>query len=316
MDLFRRETKIDFIRHRKRAYVFSIALMVLSVLSLAVRGLNFGIDFTGGTLLELGYPVTVDLVEVRSNLESAGVTGAVIQHFGNSRDVLVRLPPVHEQNKAQDRAAVGDRVMRALSSAKGPAPELRRVEFVGPQVGGELVAAGTLAVLIALAGIMIYIWFRFEHRLALGAVAATFHDPLAITGFFSLTGMDFDLTVLAGILAVIGYSVNDTIVVFDRIRENFRRMRKAAPEVIINASINQTLSRTIMTSATTLLVVIALLLLGGPLLRGFSTALILGIVVGTYSSIYVASAAALDLGLAHADLAVVRPETGEGDDRP
>ena len=316
MELFKRTTKIDFVRHRKRAYAFSIALMVISILSLAVRGLNFGIDFTGGTLLELGYPVTVELTEVRSNLESAGVTGAVLQHFGNSRDVLVRLPPANKESKAQDRAAVGDRVLRALRSGTGPVPELRRVEFVGPQVGSELVAAGTLAVLIALAGIMIYIWLRFEHRLALGAVAATVHDPLAITGFFSLTGMDFDLTVLAGILAVIGYSVNDTIVVFDRIRENFRRMRKASPDMIVNASINQTLSRTIMTSATTLLVVVALLLFGGPLLRGFSTALILGIVVGTYSSIYVASAAALDLGLAHADLVPVLPETGQDNRRP
>ncbi len=316
MELFKRETRIDFTRHRKRAYVFSFALMMISLVALAVRGLNFGIDFTGGTLLELGYPSSIELSEVRLNLSEAGVTGAVVQHFGNSKDVLVRLPPIRETGKPVDRAAIGDRILRALRTAKGPAPELRRVEFVGPQVGGELVVAATLSVLIALAAIMIYIWLRFEHRLAVGAVAATVHDPIAIAGFFALTGMEFDLTVLAGILAVIGYSVNDTIVVFDRIRENFRRMRKAAPEKIVNASINQTLSRTIMTTATTLLVVIALLLIGGPLLRGFSTALLLGIVVGTYSSIYVASATALDLGLAHADLAVVLPETRKDDSRP
>jgi preprotein translocase subunit SecF len=316
MELFKRETRIDFARLRKPAYAFSIALLMVSILSLTVRGLNFGIDFTGGTLLEVGYPVSVELSAVRADLDTAGVTNAVVQHFGTSRDVLIRLPLLRDAGKSADTAAIGDQVLRALRTGKGPAPELRRVEFVGPQVGGELVVAGTLAVLIALAGIMVYIWFRFEHRLAIGAVAATIHDPFAIAGFFSLTGMEFDLTVLAGILAVIGYSVNDTIVVFDRIRENFRRMRKAAPAVIINASINQTLSRTIMTSGTTLLVVIALLLLGGPLLRGFSTALLLGVVIGTYSSIYVASAAALDLGLAHADLALVHPETGRNDQRP
>ncbi|MDX1434664.1 MAG: protein translocase subunit SecF [Gammaproteobacteria bacterium] len=312
MELFRHDTRIDFIRHRRIAYALSAIVMIACVVTLLVRGLAFGIDFTGGLLLEVGYAQPVDLGEVRAGLGRAGIEGALVQHLGSSSDVLIRVPPGEDAT----RADVGDQVMRALREGTERTIDLRRVEFVGPQVGQELVENGVLAVLIALGAILVYIWLRFERRLAIGAVAATVHDPVLILGFFALTGMDFDLSVVAAILAVIGYSVNDTIVVFDRIRENFRRMRRGSPAEIINTSVNQTLSRTIMTSGTTLLVVVALWIFGGPPLRGFSVALFLGILVGTYSSIYVASATALDLGLNRADMLPPQPETGEPPERP
>jgi preprotein translocase subunit SecF len=308
VEFFKRQTKYDFIRHRKLAYVVSATLMVLSVVTLVVRGLAFGIDFTGGTLLEVGYEKSAELGDVRDSLTKAGFDNSIVQYLGNTRDVLIRVPPTESK---EDRAAVGDQVMRALRAGTDQKIDLRRVEFVGPQVGKELVEDGSLAVLIALGAILIYIWLRFERRLAIGAVAATVHDPVITVGFFALSGMEFDLTVLAAILAVIGYSVNDTIVVFDRIRENFRRMRKSTPDEIINASVNQTLSRTIMTSATTQLVVVALWIFGGPPLQGFSVALFIGILIGTYSSIYVASAAALDLGLNRADMLPPPADSGE-----
>ncbi|WP_163143828.1 protein translocase subunit SecF, partial [Arhodomonas sp. KWT] len=286
MNLFKRDTQIDFLGKRRIAFVVSLVLLLIAVGSLAVRGLNFGLDFTGGTLVEIGYQKPVSLDEVRSEIGDAGFTSAVVQHFGTAKDVLIRVPP-----EGATGQRVGDRILAAARGGDRQ-PELRRVEFVGPQVGDQLKEQGGLAMLYALAGILAYVAFRFEYRFALGAVAALVHDVTITLGFFSVTGVEFDLTVLAALLAVIGYSLNDTIVVFDRIRENFVRVRKGTPVDVANMSLNQTLSRTLMTSATTLLVVIALAVLGGELIRPFSEALLVGIGVGTYSSIFVASALA------------------------
>lgn len=298
---------IDFMGQRKIALTISTILFLVSLGSLAVRGLNFGIDFTGGTVIEMGYPQPVDLSHVRAALAEGGVGGAVVQRFGTSRDVLIRIPP-QEATSAELSTRIEEVLTRA---SEGNVPQLRRVEFVGPQVGGELIEAGGLAMLLVLVGILVYIGLRFEFRFALGAVLATVHDPVVILGIFSLFQLDFDLTVLAAVLAVIGYSVNDTIVVFDRIRENFRKMRKGTPVQIVNASVNQTLTRSLMTSFTTLLVVLALYFFGGEIIHGFALALIIGIVVGTYSSIYVASASAVMLGVSRADLMPVKKEGAE-----
>ena len=249
---------------------------------------------------------------MRKSLENAGFNEAVVQHFGTAQDVLVRLAP----KEGVSSADLSDEVIKALQNTANAKIEKRRVEFVGPQVGDELTEDGGLAVLYALICIFIYVFFRFEWRFAFGAVAALFHDVLITLGVFSVLQMDFDLTVLAACLAVIGYSLNDTIVVFDRIRENFRKMRKGTAAEIMNASLNQTLSRTLMTSFTTLLVLIALIFLGGELIRGFAAALIIGIVVGTYSSIYVASTSALMLGVSKADLIAVKKEGAEGESQP
>ncbi|MGD8429590.1 MAG: protein translocase subunit SecF, partial [Ectothiorhodospiraceae bacterium] len=256
MDLFKRETHIDFLGRRKLAFLLSGLLMLASVIGLGVRGLNLGLDFTGGTLVEVGYPQPVKLDNVRSALADADFSDAVVQHFGTSKDVLIRLAPQKDTN-----GKVSDRVLDALKADNQDA-SLRRVEFVGPQVGEHLTTQGGLAMLYALVGILIYVAFRFEYRFAVGSVAALVHDVLITLGFFAITGIEFDLTVLAALLAVIGYSLNDTIVVFDRIRENFIRVRKGTPEGIVNISVNQTLSRTLMTSGTTLLVVLALYLIG------------------------------------------------------
>lgn len=307
MDFFKRPTNIDFIGRRRPAYVLSLLLMVVSLGSLALKGLNFGIDFTGGTVVELVFPQSVETTTIQAVLAKAGMPGAIVQHLGSTRDILIRLPPQPGASKAD----LEQHVMAALREHDSPAPELRRVEYVGPQVGKELVEDGGLAILIALGAIVVYIWLRFERRFALGALAATIHDPIVAIGYFSLFGTEFDMPTLAAVLAVIGYSVNDTIVVFDRVRDNFHKMRKGAPVAVINASINQTLSRTINTSGTTLLVVIALLVFGGPLLHGFSLALLIGIIVGTYSSIYVASATALELGVSRADLLATEKDSSE-----
>lgn len=312
MDLFSRETKIDFIGRRRLAYVLSLVLLTLSVVSLLFRSLNSGIDFTGGTLVEIAYPQPVETKDIQAVLAKAGLAGAIVQHYGSSHDVLVRIPPQPNGSQADLEQAV----TAALHQSGESSPALRRVEYVGPQVGKELVEDGGLAILIALGAIVIYIWLRFERRFALGALAATLHDPIITLGYFSLFRTEFDMPTLAAILAVIGYSVNDTIVVFDRIRDNFRKMRKVTPVGVINASINQTLSRTINTSGTTLLVVLALFIFGGPLLHGFSLALLIGIIVGTYSSVYVASAAALDLGVSRADLLMTDKDGGGQNQRP
>ena len=307
-----RETRFDFMARRRNALMVSAALLLIAVASLAFRGLNFGIDFTGGTLVEVAYPASAELGPLRAALHVEGFDDAVVQHFGTAREVLVRLPPRDDLSKAE----LSDEVRRVLDQAGGGETELRRIEFVGPQVGEELTEQGGLAMLIALGAIFIYVLLRFEWRFSLGSVAALFHDVLLVLGFFSVLGLDFDLTVLAAILAVIGYSLNDTIVVFDRIRENFRRVRKGTPVEVINRSLNQTLSRTLMTSLTTLLVLLALFIFGGELIHAFSTALIVGVIVGTYSSIYVASSTVLALGVSKADLMPVKKEGAELDGQP
>ena len=306
MELIRQGLDLDFMSRRRVAVMVSAGLLVISALSLAFRGLEFGIDFTGGTLVEVGYPQAVELEPVRATLAGAGFEGALVQHFGTAQDVLIRIAPRDDM----ERSELSNRAFDALR-AKDSSVDLRRVEFVGPQVGEELTEQGGLAMLIALGAIFIYVMFRFEWKFSAGAVAALFHDVLITLGIFSVLGLEFDLTVLAAILAVIGYSLNDTIVVFDRIRENFRRMRRGTSESIINRSLNQTLSRTLMTSLTTLLVLVALFFLGGELIHGFATTLIIGVLVGTYSSIYVASTCTLWLGVQKADLMPVQKEGAE-----
>jgi len=311
MELFGNKLHFRFMRLTKPAMFFSIVLVLLSLASLAVKGLNFGIDFTGGTLIEIGYEQPVTLEKVRADLGKGGFNDAMVQHFGSARDVLIRLAP----NVDEPSAKLSDRIFRSLSVA-GEKVDLRRVEFVGPQVGGELAEDGGLAVLYALIGILVYVALRFEYRFAVGSVIALIHDVIITLGFFDLFQIEFDLTVLAAVLAVIGYSLNDTIVVFDRIRENFLKMRKGSPEEIMDRSLNQTLSRTLMTSGTTLLVLLSLYVFGGEVINGFSLALIIGIVVGTYSSIYVASSAVLMMGVSREDLMPVQKEGAELDNRP
>ena len=292
-----KETHINFMSKRRAAFVLSVLLVLLALSTIATRGLNFGIDFTGGVLLEIGYPQAADLPALRSQLSSAGIEGAQVQNFGTSKDVLIRLMPEGSGTNAQ----VGEHIMSILSQAD-PEVLLHRVEFVGPQVGEELAEQGGLAMLFALLMILAYVAARFQWKLSVGAVAALIHDVIVTLGFFAATQMAFDLSVLAAVLAVIGYSLNDTIVVFDRIRENFRSIRNGEPETIMNVSLNQTLARTLMTSGTTLLVLFALFFLGGQAIHSFSVALLVGIFVGTYSSIYVASALALELNLTLIDL--------------
>ncbi len=304
--------QIDFLGQRKIAAIISGTLIVISLVSLLFRGLNFGIDFTGGTLIEVSYQQPPALDQVRQVLAEAGFPKAQVQEFGTPTDLLIRMAP----QKGVKSSELSDKVFAALSAAADGKVELRRVEFVGPQVGDELTEDGALAVLVALMAILMYVAVRFEWRFAVGSVAALVHDVTITLGFFSVTRMEFDLTVLAAVLAVIGYSLNDTIVVFDRIRENFRKIRKGSPEEVMNISINQTLSRTIMTSLTTLLVLLALFFLGGEIIHNFALALILGVVVGTYSSIYVASAVALALGVSKADLMPVQKEGARIDDLP
>jgi preprotein translocase subunit SecF len=299
---------IDFMGKRKMAFILSTILLVISITALVVRGLNFGIDFTGGTLIEVGYPDAVELDPIRTALTDAGFDNAQVQHFGSSRDVLVRIAPQVDKESAQ----LSEEVIAGLQE-QNDAVNMRRVEYVGPQVGEDLTEQGALAMIYALIGILIYIMVRFQWRFAPGAVLALVHDVLIIIGVFAVFQFDFDLTVMAALLAVIGYSLNDTIVVFDRIRENFRRIRKASPIDIVNTSLNQTISRTLMTSITTLLVLVSLFVFGGEVMFGFSLALIVGVVVGTYSSIYVASAASLALGVTKADLMPAKVETKEGD---
>jgi preprotein translocase subunit SecF len=312
MELLKKQTNIDFMGQRKLALIFSGILLLVSLVSVGVRGLNYGIDFTGGTLIEVGYPESADLGQVRVDLAAAGFPEATVQYFGTTRDVLVRLAPRDDLSKAE----LSSNILRLLKKNGGDDMQLRRVEFVGPQVGEELTEQGGLAMLIALGAILIYVSLRFQWKFSLGAVAALFHDVIVTIGFFSVLGLEFDLTVLAAILAVIGYSLNDTIVVFDRVRENFRTMRKGTAVQIFNASLNQTLSRTIITSLTTLLVLVALFFLGGELIHEFATALIVGVIIGTYSSIYVASTSAIALGVMKADFMPVQKEGSEADARP
>jgi len=310
MQLLKQSLNIDFLGRRKIAWIISIILLLASIVSLSMRGLNFGIDFTGGTIVEVGYSQNVELALVREALATAQFDDVIVQHFGTAKDVLIRLP-ASESVKASE---ISNQVLRALENTGELS--MRRVEFVGPQVGDELRDDGGLAVLYALVAILIYVMLRFEFRFSLGAVAALVHDVLLTVGFFSITQAPFDLTVLAAVLAVIGYSLNDTIVVFDRIRENFRKMRKATPIEVINDSINQTLSRTIMTSLTTLFVLLALFFVGGEVIHSFALALLVGVLIGTYSSIYIASSLLVLLNVTAKDLfdEDKEDESGGGDD--
>ncbi|AHF04794.1 preprotein translocase subunit SecF [Marichromatium purpuratum 984] len=305
---------IDFMGMRRAAAIVSGAVLVIALLSMLLRGFDFGLDFTGGTVIEVGYETPTELAEVTGALEAGGFVGATVQHFGSRQDVLIRLAPGSDDEGAS--AQLSDRVFQALSAAAAGEVDLRRVEFVGPQVGEELREQGGLAVLFSLIGILIYVALRFEWRFAVGSVVALVHDVIVVIGIFSLFQISFDLTVLAAVLAVIGYSLNDTIVVFDRVRENFRKMRKGTVTEIINASIGQTLSRTVVTSCTTLLVLVALYMLGGEVISGFSLALIIGVVVGTYSSIYVATAAVVWMGLSKTDLLPPEKEGAGAEVRP
>jgi len=292
---------IDFMGQRKLAMILSMVLMIGSVVGLFVKGLNLGIDFTGGTIIELAYEKPAEIDKIRKTLQKTGFASATVQNFGSAKEVLIRIAPQEGMNSAQ----ISNKVLDALHTDETKI-DVRRVEFVGPQVGDELTEDGALAVIYALIGVLIYIALRFEFRFALGSIAALVHDVTITLGVFAWTQLQFDLTVLAAILAVIGYSLNDTIVVFDRVRENFRTMREGTPVEVTNVAVNQMLSRTLMTSLTTLLVLLALFFLGGEIIQDFALALIIGVVVGTYSSIYIASAIALALGVSKADL--MKPE--------
>ncbi|MDH3325355.1 MAG: protein translocase subunit SecF [Gammaproteobacteria bacterium] len=312
MQLLANVPKINFMSKSKPALMISGVILLICLISIIFRGLNLGIDFTGGTLIEVGYEQSADLTRVRSALDESGFSDAVVQHFGTSKDVLVRIAARDDISAAQ----LSSKLLAILSTTSDTQVEMRRVEFVGPQIGDELIEKGGMAMLIALLCILVYVWIRFEKRFSVGSIAALVHDVIFTLGIFSLFQLEFDLTVLAALLAVIGYSLNDTIVVFDRVRENFRIIRKATPVEVVNASINQTLSRTIMTSLTTLLVLIALFAFGGELIHGFATALIVGVVVGTYSSIYIATSATLLLGVTKQDLMPVEKEGAEIESEP
>jgi len=286
----------NFMGPRKLMAAFSLVLLLISVASLAINGLKFGLDFTGGSLVEIGYEQPADLGAIRESLEGAGYEDVTVQTFGAATDVLIRLGETHDPQ-------LGDNILQRLQSAEGEQTlTLRRNEFVGSQVGEELREQGGLGMLLALAMIMLYLAFRFQIKFSLGAVLALVHDVMIVLGMFSLLQMEFDLTVLAAILAVIGYSLNDTIVVYDRIRENFRVMRKADAIEIMNSSLSQTLSRTLMTSFTTVLVLVALAFFGGSTIHGFAIALLAGVGIGTYSSIYVAANLLLMLNVTRDDL--------------
>ena len=298
---------INFMGQRGLAMAFSAILLLVAIGSLSTRQLNWGLDFTGGTLVEVHYSETANLNAIRSTLEGGGYAGAVVVSFGTDRDVLIRLPPGYSD-------AEGAAMLALLQSSFDGSVELRRIEFVGPQVGDELREQGGLAMLLALGLVMLYIAFRFQFKFAVGAVVALVHDVLITLGFFSVMNMEFDLTVLAALLAVIGYSLNDTIVVSDRIRENFRKIRRAEPVEVINISLTETLGRTLVTSLTTLLVLVALALFGGEMINGFAIALIVGVAIGTYSSIYVAANVLLAMGVSKEDLMVPVKEGEEQED--
>lgn len=301
MEFFKTNTKINFMGQRWIAAVCSIVLFLASIVSLAINGLAFGLDFTGGTQIEVTYSKPADLNAIREQLQTAGFN-AVVQAYGTSFDVVVRIPPYKE-----DQQILKEKIIQALPDA-----HFQQMEYIGPQVGKTLFTNGLLAILISLIATMLYIAFRFEFRFAVSAAVALIHDPIIILGVFSFFHLQFDLIALAAVLTIIGYSLNDTIVVYDRVRENFRRVRKGTPTEIMNLSINQTLSRTIMTSGLTLLVVIALFFFGGEMLHGFALALIIGIVVGTYSSIYVAGALAVMMGLDRTHLLPAAKKESDG----
>lgn len=337
MEFFSKDTKFDFMGLRRYALILSSAVIVIGLLALVFRGLNWGLDFTGGTMVEATYAESVEITTVRDQLRTAGIDDAVVQYFGTARDIQIRLPASED---ASDAIGASAKVMDALHDAFGEnlvqtadsdvqqcakagstetSPchvQMRRVEFVGPQVGDELANDGGIAMLIALGCILLYVTFRFEWKFSVASVTALVHDVLVTVGIFALFQFEFSLPVLAAVLAVIGYSLNDTIVVFDRIRENFRKMRRGDSVEVMNVSINQTLRRTVLTSVTTLIVVLTLLLFGGEVIRGFSIALFIGVIVGTYSSIFVASPVVLQLGISRDDMLAVKKEGAELDAIP
>ncbi|MDP5292733.1 protein translocase subunit SecF [Oceanimonas sp. CHS3-5] len=291
-EILKTKKALPFMRFSKGATVLSLVLIGLCFFSLATRGLNWGLDFTGGTVVEVAFEQAVELDGVRAKLEEAGLDGATVQHFGTSRDLLIRMPPQEGANVQQQ----GDAAIAAMQQLSANA-EMKRLEFVGPSIGKELAEQGGLAILVALLCILLYVGMRFEWRLASGAVLSLGHDVIITLGVFSWLQIEVDLTIVAALLTVVGYSLNDTIVVFDRVRENFRRVREATTSMVFDEAITDTLSRTLITSATTLVVVVALFMKGGALIHGFATALLLGIGFGTYSSIYIASAWAMLLGV-------------------
>ncbi|MEO7208470.1 MAG: protein translocase subunit SecF [Steroidobacteraceae bacterium] len=310
MEFFHKVTRFPFMHTRKVWYGLSAFLIVASLALVLIRGLNLGVDFTGGVVVETNFPQSPNIEALRSALSAAGVADAQVQAFGSSRDILVRLPP--DPNAKGDQ--IGAHILEIFSKANAGV-KLQRTEVVGPQVGQELFVKGGVALAATLVLILIYVLFRFTPKLALGAIFAVLHDPICVVGFFALSQMTFDLTAISAILAVIGYSLNDTVIVFDRIRERARSARKLSIAQVIDESINQTLSRTLMTKLVTLLVVVALLIFGGETLRGFSAALVIGIIAGTYSSIYISAALSLDLGLRVDDLLerkAAKPEEIDG----
>jgi preprotein translocase subunit SecF len=310
MEFFHKVTRFPFMHTRKVWYGLSVFLIVASLALVLIRGLNLGVDFTGGVVVETNFPQAPNIEALRSALTAAGVAAAQVQAFGSSRDILVRLPP--DPNAKGDQ--IGTRILEIFGKIDAGV-KLQRTEVVGPQVGQELFIKGGVAMAATLALILIYVLFRFTPKLALGAIFAVLHDPICVVGFFALTQMTFDLTAISAVLAVIGYSLNDTVIVFDRIRERARSSRKLSIAQVIDESINQTLSRTLMTKLVTLLVVVALLIFGGETLRGFSAALVIGIIAGTYSSIYISAALSLDLGLRVDDLLerkATKPEEIDG----
>lgn len=300
---------VPFMSMRRPAMVLSIALVLASIFSLATKGLNFGLDFTGGTLIEVLYDEPADLEGIRASLAEGGFDGFQVVNFGSDEDVLVRMP-------TDESGDLGDRVAETLKSASSTGLEVKRIEYVGPQVGAELRDQGGIGMLIALACVMLYVALQFQIKFSVGAVVALMHDVLITLGVFSFWQLDFDLTVLAALLAVIGYSLNDTIVVSDRIRENFRKIRRSTPTEVIDKSLNQTLGRTLMTSATTLVVLLSLFIFGGDIIHGFSIALILGVVIGTYSSIFIAASLLLTLNVTQQDLIIPEKENADVDLMP
>lgn len=307
--IFNFKSSVNFLRHAAPISIMSLILVIGSLVSLGTKGINWGLDFTGGTSVVLNFSQPANLTELRAALDDK-LDNAVVQNFGSSRDVVVRLQAPHG-----DKSDEQVKIVMAEAQKQDANVEQKSVEFVGPQVGQELAEQGGMAVLVALICILLYVAFRFEWRLSVGAVAALAHDVIVTLGLFSVLQLEFDLTVLAGVLTVVGYSLNDTIVVFDRIRENFLKMRKAEPREVVNASITQTMSRTVITTGTTLITVVALFLKGGTMIHGFATALLMGIVVGTYSSIYVASFLAIRLGINREHMMPTQVEK-EGADQP
>lgn len=297
MEFFKQGTKVDFMKQRKVAYIFSLIVFIASIVSLCVNHLNLGLDFTGGVQVELHYVDSVNLSDVRDKLSQAGLKEVTVIRYGSSHDAQVTLSLKNFNTQENADATLLERQVSTQFAKVLPDATITRVDYVGPQVGKQLAQQGVLAVIVSLIGTMIYIALRFEIRFAVSSAIALVHDPILILGIFSFFHIEFDLIGLAAVLTVIGYSLNDTVVIFDRVRENFRKLKKAIPDEVMNLSINQTLSRTIMTSGLTLTVVVVLFFFGGAMLKGFSLALIIGIVIGTYSSIYVAGALAIAMGL-------------------